>query len=563
MLSNPVIRRLVCLALTSLSSAQSSSNRVAQIESVYADVNDAYGAMSAIDSGLAKSYAGKNGVQWKTVYRERRRELVAELKSAPNKGLSNEDERAVSVMRRGLEDLPESSASSTQQGWKCKDSLRKTLAYAGLREALDACFEEVGNNLHFEGKTVSRLTVFGLLTQIEEPERRKAAFLAFAPLWQAIDGKDEQDSPYRRVIGMAADAAKKHSSAIEDAARTVGVKPDEVERWLEQILDKWRRVSGDQPIEPWDFWYRAGETDRKLASAIPRESMQPLNERYYHDLGADLKQLGILYDLDPRPGKAPVAYTDFVTRGRTIDGVWHRSVMRVCASYASGGLGLLNEFVHENGHAIHGAALHTRPAFMGMGDSLFVEAFADVTSWSTYEPAWQRRYLGQEAPEVASVRSLYSSVMMDVAWALFEIRMLRNPKADPNVEWTEITNRYLHVVAHPEWSWWAVRGQLVEAPGYMVNYGLGAVLTADLREHIRETFGAFDSGNPAWYGWISERLLRQGEEHPTAEVLREFLGRPISPVSLLSEIGRIQGSRVAEVTCCAVPKVTWATPIAD
>jgi len=76
--------------------------------------------------------------------------------------------------------------------------------------------------------------------------------------------------------------------------------------------------------------------------------------------------------------------------------------------------------------------------------------------------------------------------MLDVAWALFEARMLRNPALDPNAVWTQITHRYLHIVPHPELSWWAVRGQLVHLPGYMVNYGLGAVLTADLREHVRK-----------------------------------------------------------------------------
>jgi hypothetical protein len=560
---NLSFRLLACLILTSFSRAQSAGNPVRPIENVYADVNDAYGAMGAIDSGLANRYAGKDRGEWEQIYKAKRKELVTGLKKGPYKGLSKEDERAVTVMRQSLKDLPETSATSAQPSGKCKESSRKHLSYAELRGALYSCFDEVGSNLRFEGKTVARLSVFDLLVQIKEPERRRAAFLALTPLWQAINGGDQRESPYRRVMGMAARNAKKHGSAVDDAARTVGVSSSEVESWLEQILDAWRGVNGDQPIEPWDYWYRAGETDRQLESAIPREALQSLNERYYHDLGADLKQLGILYDLDPRPGKAPIAYAEFVTHGRMVDAVWHRSVMRVSANYAGGGLGALNEFVHENGHAIHGAAIQSRPAFMDMGDALFVEAFADVTSWSVYEPAWQRRYLGQEAPEAATIRCLFSNVMMDVAWALFEIRMLGQPGADPNVVWTEITNRYLHIVPHPEWSWWAVRAQMVDAPGYMVNYGLGAVLTADLREHVRESFGPFDAGNAGWYGWISESLLRQGEERPTAEQLQEFLGRPISPEALLRQIGRIKESGKEKVTAEPVPKVTWATLIAD
>jgi hypothetical protein len=184
-------------------------------------------------------------------------------------------------------------------------------------------------------------------------------------------------------------------------------------------------------------------------------------------------------------------------------------------------------------------ALHTRPAFMDLGDAIFYEAFADVPAWSLYEPAWQLRYLGRNVPASASLRALYSAVMLDVAWALFDARMLRDPRADPNQVWTDITHRYLHVKPHPELAWWAVRVQLVHKPGYMVNYGLGAVITADIRQRIAQQLGPFATGDPRWYGWLSEHLLSSGEEHQTVELLREFLGRPVTPDALLGELRRI------------------------
>ena len=135
--------------------------------------------------------------------------------------------------------------------------------------------------------------------------------------------------------------------------------------------------------------------------------------------------------------------------------------------------------------------------------------------------------------------------MLDVAWALFECRMLRRPAADPNAIWTDITSRYLHIVRHPEISWWAIRGQLVDAPGYMVNYGLGSVLTADIRERTREVLGPFETGNPQWYSWTSEHLLRFGEELDTSSLLKQFLGRPVSPQALLDQIRRIAPGQTA------------------
>jgi Zn-dependent M32 family carboxypeptidase len=129
--------------------------------------------------------------------------------------------------------------------------------------------------------------------------------------------------------------------------------------------------------------------------------------------------------------------------------------------------------------------------------------------------------------------------MLDVAWALFDLRMLRNPSADPNLVWTDITHRYLHVKPHPELAWWAVRVQLVHKPGYMVNYGLGAVITADIRQRIAEELGPFATGDARWYGWISDQLLKTGEEHETAQLLQQFLGRPVSPQALLSQLHRL------------------------
>jgi len=91
---------------------------------------------------------------------------------------------------------------------------------------------------------------------------------------------------------MAAADAAKNGSEIDRAARDAGVDTAEVERWLEQILDAWRQSTSDQPVEPWSFSFQGAEADRLLAAAIPRASLQPIDQRFYKDLGADLKQLG-------------------------------------------------------------------------------------------------------------------------------------------------------------------------------------------------------------------------------------------------------------------------------
>jgi hypothetical protein len=527
------------LALGSTASTRSISQPASLngIESAYADFNDASGAISLIESGLRDSYQGRTRIEWIHLQQQAREDVLRGLKDLSGRDLSPADRRAIDVMRKSMADAEESG--SLAPSGKCEDAQRKDIEYAALREALYACFG-VLSTLDFEGQKVTRVGAFDLLTRMNEPERRKRLFLQFVPLWQSINGKGERDSPYRRVIAMAAERGRTEGTGIDAAAKTIGVSTAEVENWLVQILDAWRKANDGEPMEPWDYRYRGGATERELGETIARDAMQPINERFYRDLGAQFGAWNVIYDLDPRPGKAPLAYTDYVKRGRMRDGKWDSTLARVSGNYTQGGLGLINELVHENGHVVHMMALRTRPAFMDLGDPLFYEAFADVPSWSTYEPAWQQKYLGRSSAEGSSLRALYSSVVLDVAWALFELRMLRGPTQDPNAVWTEITSRYLNVIPHPELSWWLVRVQLVDSPGYMVNYGLGAVVTADMRQRIASQLGPFDTGDERWFSWLSPHLLSSGQTHETAELLRGFLGRPVSPQALLTEIGRMQ-----------------------
>jgi hypothetical protein len=511
-----------------------------QIEEAYADLNDAAGAVGLIDSYPARypEYGGSNRATWQQRYAARRAQLTDSL-AHPPAPLSAQDSRAVRVMHAALLDASAEPDSLAPVG-HCRDA-QQDRPLPELQQALYACFAELANHLEFENGTVTRVAAFDLLTQMTEQRRRETLFRAFGPLWQALNADDAPGSPYRRMIRKAAAEARAKGSPVDEAAQTIGISSLDAERWLERILDTWRQVSGDALIEPWDYRFESGAAKRALGDAVPREALQPLSQRYYLDLGLDLAKAEVIYDLDPREGKAPLAYTDYVRRGRMLAGRWQATIVRVSGSYGRGGLGLLTELVHENGHAAHMLALRTRPAFMDLGDAIFYEAFADVPAWSLYEPAWQLRYLGRSAPEAVSLRALYSAVMLDVAWALFDARMLRDPQGDPNQVWTDITQRYLHVKPHPELAWWAVRVQLVHKPGYMVNYGLGSVITADIRQRIAQQLGPFAAGDPRWYGWLSAHLLASGEEHPTAQLLRQFLGRPVSPEALLAELRRMGG----------------------
>ncbi len=482
-------------------------------------------------------------------YAQARALLLSEFRDLDDSSLTPEDRHAAEIMGRAVENQlvaePDGSEQESDAGAPMSvpdcDYDPAAIAKSGvaaLSERMYACFGAAAGRLTLAGETLDRLTVLARLATTPDEEQRRKLFLALEPVWTMVNGADEPDSPWRTLIRLSAARLKETNSSIETGAALLGVDPARVEPWLVSVLEAWRDATAGMDLEPWDFAHAAGAMDRALAPHLPLTSLRPLNDLVYRDLGADPMQLGIEYDIAPRAGKDPVAYTDFAARPRRAPGgAWTQGRYRISASYSSGGAGNLAELLHETGHAIHIAAIRTRPAFTDWPDSdTFTEALADLVALDLYDPRWQQHYLDASVPAADARRAKYASIVMDTTWALFEIRMLRDPALDPDTVWTDLTRNYLHIRPHPEWSWWAMRGQLVHQPGYMLNYALGAILIADLRARTRELFGDQPWGDTTWYGRVAERLFRFGLERPSRQVIEDYLGRTISPDALLRDL---------------------------
>jgi hypothetical protein len=192
------------------------------------------------------------------------------------------------------------------------------------------------------------------------------------------------------------------------------------------------RARGEPPIEPWDWWWRAGELQRAVDPIEP-EVVIAANSAYAASLGADLDALGVTFDVHPRPGRPaiPMAFTTFGGRPhRRADGSWSPGRPVVVMTELEGGYPELGELVHETGHAIHIAGIRTRPAFADWPDSdALVEALADVLALDLAEPSWLRHWL-PGAPEITvatAIRSRYAEIVLDAAWAVFELKMHAAP----------------------------------------------------------------------------------------------------------------------------------------
>ena len=523
----------------------SPDRRMAAAESTYLVTRDLRDRLDVAIAGGRRAIAdGTALASLLPRYDSIRGRLREDLAAVDSSALAPDDAHALDLMRRTLARdlgplvLPGAAAAgaATDPPPDCAyDPDVISRAPAGrdsLRARMYACYGWAQSHIADGDTALDRLTILGALGNTDDPARRRALFLRLAPVWRSMNGDGGAGSPYRRLIALEVDALAGAEPATATQARASGVPPDSLEPWLTAILETWRDATPDTLVEPWDWYYQVGRTSRTLAARVPRERLTAINAAVWRALGADIRALRVHYDLEPRGGKDPVAFTTFGAR-EPIE-PW------VFATYRTGGLDNLNELLHETGHAVHLAAIRTRPAFRDWPDSdPFTEAVADVVALDVYEPAWQQRWLGDSVPLATGLQGRYGGIVLDVAWAMFELRMLRKPRADPNEVWAALTHDYLHIRPHPELPWWAMRGQLIDAPGYMVNYATGAILIAAIRARIQTQRGPFTTGDPGWYAWVAPRLYRFGLERPTREVLEAFLGGPVSPAALLADMRRM------------------------
>ena len=514
---------LALLALTGCASRAAETPRpagpLAVAESLYLDLRDVRDRID-VAAAAARNVAS-DGTPVSALaarHHELRRAVIERIAAVDSAQLSAEDRRAFGVMRRALarELTPVSTAAAAAVAEGRPDCGYDPGAIAradSLRARIYACYAWAQSHVVVDDDTLDRLTVYSELARTESRERRRLLFLALDPVWRSINRDDFAASPYRTLIALDAPPAR-------PASRRARRRPRRRAFGLPRALAS--RCSGGLASG------RAGFGDRALGLVLSRRPAHPRARKPGAEGAARRDQPGRLPGPGRRPRRAERALRPGAARRQDAGRVLHlrreaapgRRTLdpgepSVFATYRTGGLDNLAELLHETGHAIHIAAIHTRPAFTDWPDSdPFTEAVADFVALDVAEPAWQQRWLGDSVPLADGLRARYGGIVLDVAWSLFELRMLRDPSADPNEVWTRLTSEYLRIRPHPKVSWWAMRGQLVDAPGYMMNYAIGAMLIAALRARTLERHGPWIQGDTSWYPWVSRALFRYGLERP-------------------------------------------------
>ena len=520
------------------------------LERAYGELLAAFGDLVVAETrGAPVDPAGGSIAALRRRYRAGRRIVETGLAQLAEPGVDMEpgDARAIQVMCGVLPWFDEIEPPPARRTATRPDASTSTVdrAEARGRAALYRRYGDAATSIRVGEEVLDRLTVLGRLGTEPDPDARRALFVSLEPIWRTVDGDGGHRSPFQQLVETTARRWQFAGSPIEANAQSVGFASGALEPILREMLATWRTVLGPDRTEPWDYWYAIGGASRRLDRRIPQARLLEINRAYLGALGADPDGLGIAYDVLPRPGKpaVPVAFT--IGMGARIadqpsSGPWTPRPPWVFATYPTGGLGNLLELLHESGHALHAAATRARPALLELpvDDTAYAEGMADFLGWDATEPGWQRRWLGDAAEPREAILDRYGGVMLDACWALFELELYRDPGRRPSDIWTEIAADALGIGPHPEWSWWAMRGQLIDSPGYLANYALSALIAAALRARLLELRGPWWEGDPDWFSFVGERLFAPGAARPPSELLEAFLGRPLTAEPLLADLRR-------------------------
>ena len=512
----------------------------AVLEAAYAAYLEAWGGWMV---GHHRGLSGGIGAGLVSTLIDARSRLGLLLVSEPWDTLSADDAAALQTLRACLPDLDTWAEPLDghifADGREAETEIEPT---ASLRRATFDAWGAAMAGLAVGAERFDRLRVTSMLAREDDAIRRRSLFLSMEPAWQTLNGDDGPTSPYRRLLADSAARWKRDGSPIDANAAGLGMDPATVEPTMRRILGAFRAVAiGPGLVEPWDYRHRVGGLARRLDPFVPLARLREINDEHLRSVGADPATLNVGYDIHPHRDRPviPTAFTvseDIAVRAG--DGTWTPARPWVFATYAEGGIGNLEELLHESGHALHYAAIRTRPALFSWppDQAAFVEAVADVVGWTVHEPAFLKEHLGVDVTTRESVIARFGGVALDAAWTLFEIELHRHPDRSPNKVWAEIAERDLGIHGHPEWSWWAGRGQLIDGPGYLANYALGAIMVAAVRARVQVTRGDWSLGDPGWYAHVSDALLRFGGGRTPASLLEAFLGGPLTADALIVNI---------------------------
>jgi peptidyl-dipeptidase A len=316
---------------------------------------------------------------------------------------------------------------------------------------------------------------------------------------------------------------------------------------LDQELAARHRVPVDA-LRPWHYadpFFQEGQPsgvdlDRHFAG----RDLEALTDAYYSAIGLDIKDVLARSDLYEREGKQQHAFCIHIDRAGDVRVLCNNRPNEHWAG----------TMLHEFGHAVYDKYIDRSLPYLlrEPAHTLTTEAVAILGGNLVHDRAWLARYAGVPADEARSLETRLNEAarthaLIFARWVFvmshFERALYRDPEQDLDALWWDMVERF-QWVRRPDGRRapdWAAKIHIGTAPVYYHNYLLGAMMAAQLRQHIVEQVAGGSPeaavSDPRVGQYLVERVFKPGSARDWRGWLRHATGQSLSAAHYLAQLG--------------------------
>ncbi len=304
------------------------------------------------------------------------------------------------------------------------------------------------------------------------------------------------------------------------------------EKQYESILDEIKSTLGLNDLEIWDFAYAFSDIDSKVDSYFPADSQLLYIKRSLKEVGFNLDQLPIYFDLTFYENKPQLACTFPIKPPYDI---------RVLANVTDG-LCSMRALLHEIGHALHFACItQDRPLLASTMSGGWMEGTAQVAAALCDEKGWLEKYA--HVPTDVVSKYLAAKREQDIirlrATLLslyFEYEAYTNPNRDLNKLYWDLFEKYLKLPRHDEIKPWAAIIDYTTYPVYSHNHLIADIIAAQTTDYFKRSYGTVID-NPMVGSFLIQNYFRFGSRYDWRELLERGTGENLNADYLVERLG--------------------------
>ena len=346
------------------------------------------------------------------------------------------------------------------------------------------------------GEEISSVDIDEILSNCDDREKRKAAFLARAQV-----NKPLVDGGFVELIKLRKEYAKKRGfkNFVEMRLSDDELTPEIFKSWTDdvhKILPKMNEVRekaakkylNDTVINPWDEAYVSSKIAPSLNKKVDMTSFYTYIKNLFLKFGVDISKFNLTYDIFSRANKSEWGYNFPIAAGKD-----SRILANVKNQYRE-----YNVLLHETGHGVHSFLLNPDEVILNMGISgIIEEGIANLFGNFVYEKIFYKDFFDETSTAEEEFKNLknYSKVnsLRTVDMILFDQGLYLNDNInsleDINDFAFKIHKDVLNEDRYADEFPWGYRIHHTTHPIYLHNYLMGDVTCEMLKKAFCKKYG--------------------------------------------------------------------------